>query len=156
MWRFDRRIHGYMKFYFKNGPLKMVGSVTLFFFVGELGLLKFPNLPVFFFADREDPRRHGSLLTSMTSAALKRSCMWVWHSFPTAFSMWTSGIVIFVYVCLLVELARMENQRGTICMITSTHFYHILYTHCTSILRLGGGFKQFLFSPLFGEDSHFD
>ncbi len=26
-------------------------------------------------------------------------------------------------------------------------YYHILYTHCTSILRLGGGFKQFLFSP---------
>ena len=23
-------------------------------------------------------------------------------------------------------------------------------------LQLGGGFKYFLFSPLFGEDSHFD
>ena len=24
------------------------------------------------------------------------------------------------------------------------------------VLKLGGGFKYFLFSPLFGEDSHFD
>ena len=24
------------------------------------------------------------------------------------------------------------------------------------VLHLGGGFKYFLFSPLFGEDSHFD
>ena len=27
---------------------------------------------------------------------------------------------------------------------------------CSSIKKLGGGFTYFLFSPLFGEDSHFD
>ncbi len=29
-------------------------------------------------------------------------------------------------------------------------------TDLQKITQLGGGFKHFLFSPLFGEDSHFD
>ena len=39
--------------------------------------------------------------------------------------------------------------KGSLQSRDDVHFYEILY-------RLHGGFKPFLFSPLFGEDSHFD
>ena len=32
----------------------------------------------------------------------------------------------------------------------------LVFSSPWSLLILGGGFKYFLFSPLFGEDSHFD
>ncbi len=44
------------------------------------------------------------------------------------------------------------------CFFSVVFFYTLLAsaTVCELILKLGGGFKYFLFSPLFGEDSHFD
>ena len=46
------------------------------------------------------------------------------------------------------------------CKLESTNFYSCLLSWDLTFLFvkiiLGGGFKEFLFSPLFGEDSHFD
>ena len=55
----------------------------------------------------------------------------VWHSFPL---LSLCGPRALGLLCLLVELARMENQTSTICMITSTHI--IIYTVYTVYLYI--------------------
>ena len=41
-------------------------------------------------------------------------------------------------------------------LVTTLQIWWNLHQHKSADLYLGGGFKHFLFSPLFGEDSNFD
>ena len=40
--------------------------------------------------------------------------------------------------------------------VSQSHRIHVWYIYHYLPISLGGGFKSFLFSPLFGEDFHFD
>ena len=52
------------------------------------------------------------------------------------------------------------GRRRDFIFILATKRYQlnqeIFESRIAEFSRLGGGFKYFLFSPLFGEDSHFD
>ena len=68
---------------------------------------------------------------------------------------WLVVCLMFFGVCLFVFGMRWHEQRqnrsercGTIC--------HRMTYPIWLVWNLGGGFKYFIFSPLPGEDSHFD
>ena len=50
------------------------------------------------------------------------------------------------------EILRMDSLNF---QLQNFHFHHFVLVMLLDV-TLGGGFKHFLFSPLFGEDSHFD
>ena len=47
-------------------------------------------------------------------------------------------------------------MKGDILKLVNDFGKFLLSNTRKDIQELGGGFKYFLFSPLFGEDSHFD
>ena len=55
------------------------------------------------------------------------------------------GNHVYIWVCQ--NLVTVGNEQSFVYKGTSINLYY---------LNLGGGFKYFLFSPLLGEDSHFD
>ena len=46
-------------------------------------------------------------------------------------------------------------SKGLVCLRNGTGL-HLSCPYICVCIQLGGGFTYFLFSPLFGEDSHFD
>ena len=57
------------------------------------------------------------------------------------------------------ELLDAENRELTVPRLTYPKPNFLTFGQCKKWFppkKLGGGFKHVLFSPLFGEDSHFD
>ena len=76
------------------------------------------------------------------------------------FQMYTcSGLMLVVGGCRW-RMVEYQSSRDSLCLA----LYGYLWYVCGQIIAtshdltngLGGGFKYFLFSSLFGEDSHFD
>jgi len=71
------------------------------------------------------------------------------HDFNVSFGLLTSS---FFFVALRNSPSlRKPNLEGS-----PIHPIHHITTNQPQTKNLGGGFKYFSFSPLFGEDSHFD
>ena len=68
---------------------------------------------------------------------------WKWTSISGSSCWW------FVFVCLREFFGQKKTAVHTRLQLVRLHFLEVR-------AQLGGGFKYFLFSPLFGEDSHFD
>ena len=59
----------------------------------------------------------------------------------------------------VIVVGRIDSTAGEVSCLTfyCISFYHVFLIHQhLGTTKLAGGFKDFLFSPVFGEDSHFD
>ena len=93
----------------------------------------------------------------------------------TTANLYSMGIIWNFNIHVKMSLKEFNVLWLSECCASSTLLFddlHIIYLHCVHymlvpcfhdtyiksciMISLGGGFKYFLCSPLFGEDSHFD
>ena len=95
--------------------------------------------------------RNGGFLSNMAILAIYINFRKVFRKMPSKFNrLFIVSVTGSLKLSSVVRLGKSskfvaplkQTQFGTLCQLN-----HLI---------LGGGFKDFLFSPVFGEDSHFD
>ena len=134
-----------------RGRATLLVCQRLFFFCGALQILQ--NSPFRFWGKRfPNLRRPSSKIRTLIIRFFWRT------SIPAASWIWGLGWLIGC-----TKVVRWKSQLGWVYSLfgnsrhpNKKHENHDSPRHNNNNSHLGGGFKDFLFSPLLGEDSYFD